>query len=779
MRRVRLSHPAVSVSLLALALAGGAPSATSAAASAAETAPAPDATSVGEIVVTATRQAQALSKVAISVSAYSRQSLDEQDIKDIADITRLTPGLVFQTTRTTTNIAIRGVNSTAGAATTGVYIDDTPIQIRVVGYGGGTAYPEVFDLDRVEVLRGPQGTLFGAGSEGGTIRYITPAPSLTTYSGYGRAEVAYTENGDPSYEAGVAVGGPIVKDELGFRASVWYRRDGGYIDRGNDVTGAVTEPNANYHDNYAARVSLAWAPAPGLKITPAVYYQFIYKNNLDSYWLNISDESHQHYVNGDPVQGVSRDQFILPSLNIDYVTKDVELVGIVSYFDRRQSADYDYTLYDQSLFTGITYPLYPNQMAVGSLPSNQQNYTGEFRVQSVDPNARLHWVFGVFLSQATQVGDETVRDTFFPDYIQAVYGVPSASIFGPLLDGQYIYSQAATVTDKQAAGYGQIDYKPIRRLTLTAGVRVARTEVDVSSLAEGPVVGPPAIDHGVQRETPVTPKFEATYQLNADNLVYASAAKGYRPGGYNPTVGVPCGAELASDGLTAAPQLYASDSVWSYELGAKNKLFDRHLQIGASVYQIDWSNIQQLVNLNSCGFSFVANLGSARSRGFDLQAAAYPMTGLTLSATVGYTDAKFLQTITGGPDAKTPIVSAGDGIVGAPWTFTVTGEYEFEVMTRKAYVRADYDYQSHQDSSFITDPRNGSYDPTIPNVPALNYAAFRVGMRLPTLDLSLFINNAFNSTAETSLDRVNGLATIYRATTQRPRTIGLTAIARY
>jgi outer membrane receptor protein involved in Fe transport len=203
MKQIHLSQLAATASAMTLMLVTGSPYRAVAASATPEATP-PDAT-VGEVVVTATRQAQALSKVAISVAAYTRQALDEQDVKDIEDITRLTPGLVFQTTRTTTNIAIRGVNSTAGAATTGVYIDDTPIQIRVVGYGGGTAYPEVFDLDRVEVLRGPQGTLFGAGSEGGTIRYLTPPPSLTAYSAYGRAEVADTEHGDPSYEIGAAL----------------------------------------------------------------------------------------------------------------------------------------------------------------------------------------------------------------------------------------------------------------------------------------------------------------------------------------------------------------------------------------------------------------------------------------------------------------------------------------------------------------------------------------------------------------------------------------------
>ena len=124
---------------------------------------------------------------------------------------------------------LRGVNSSAGDATTGIYIDDTPIQLRTLGFGSDNTLPEVFDLQRVEVLRGPQGTLFGAGSEGGTVRYITPQPSLTDYSTYARSEVSFTQDGAPSYELGAAVGGPIVDDSFGFRVSAWARHDGGFL----------------------------------------------------------------------------------------------------------------------------------------------------------------------------------------------------------------------------------------------------------------------------------------------------------------------------------------------------------------------------------------------------------------------------------------------------------------------------------------------------------------------------------------------------------------------
>src|ERR1700732_863558 len=176
-----------------------------------------------EILVTATRQARLLSTVPISASAFSQKTLDAEGVKQIDDIALITPGVTFTRGNSgSTNIAIRGISSQSGASTTGVYIDDTPVQSRVIGFSSTTVFPNIFDLERVEILRGPQGTLFGAGSEGGTVRFITPQPSLTTFTDYSRAELGFTEHGDPSFEAGVAAGGPIVEDKFGFRASASY-----------------------------------------------------------------------------------------------------------------------------------------------------------------------------------------------------------------------------------------------------------------------------------------------------------------------------------------------------------------------------------------------------------------------------------------------------------------------------------------------------------------------------------------------------------------------------
>src|SRR5512135_103611 len=242
------------------------------------------------VTVTATRRAELLNKVPQSISAFTAAKIDQLDAKSMADLVRFTPGVTFDAV--TKNVSIRGVNSTAGDATTGVYIDDTPIQLRELGFGSDNTLPAIFDLERVEVLRGPQGTLFGAGSEGGTVRYITPQPSLTDFSVYGKTEVSTTENGDPNFEGGFAVGGPIVDDSLGFRISAWGRRDGGWIDKVDYMTGATLQSDSNYVNTYVVRGALLWQPMESLSITPSIYYQNRMQNNVDQYWVALSNPDH-------------------------------------------------------------------------------------------------------------------------------------------------------------------------------------------------------------------------------------------------------------------------------------------------------------------------------------------------------------------------------------------------------------------------------------------------------------------------------------------------------
>ncbi len=249
-----------------------------------------------EIVVTATRRTERLQDVPVSVLAFSQEKLNAQGLKSIDDLSRLSPGLTFERNGMSSagnyndegsDINIRGVDSTAGTSTTGIYIDDTPIQTRHIGFGSINAFPALFDLDRIEVLRGPQGTLFGAGAEGGVVRFIAPEPDVNKSGGYVRADAATTDGGSPSYEGGAAFGAPIIDDVLAFRASVSFRRDGGWVDRvgytlspDNTVAlptpvydGNTTKSNANYSETTTARLAVKWKVSDTLEITPSIYYQ--------------------------------------------------------------------------------------------------------------------------------------------------------------------------------------------------------------------------------------------------------------------------------------------------------------------------------------------------------------------------------------------------------------------------------------------------------------------------------------------------------------------------
>src|SRR5688572_31220202 len=278
-----------------------------------------------EITVTATRRSQALSDVPISVSAIGDEELQQRGARQFDDIIRLTPGLNLtrQSFTGASQIAIRGISSNAGSGTTGIYIDDTPIQVRNMGFGAGNSFPGLFDIERIEVLRGPQGTLFGAGSEGGTVRFITTEPGLDAPSSTARAEMGSTENGDESYELGMAYGVPL-SDRVALRGSAYFRRDGGYIDAVGgtyeivDPTGAsygdsvnftkttTYEEDINWAETKAARLALKFAATDNLTITPSVFYQRVENNDgSPSYDLSMSNQGDADYARPHYVQGAA------------------------------------------------------------------------------------------------------------------------------------------------------------------------------------------------------------------------------------------------------------------------------------------------------------------------------------------------------------------------------------------------------------------------------------------------------------------------------------------
>lgn len=746
---------------------------------------APDSGGLDEIIVTAQRRTERLQDVPISVSVYSQAAMDSQGVRSVDDIARLTPGVSFSRGAINNNsdssdIAIRGIDSTAGAATTGIYIDDTPIQSRHLSFGTFNAYPQLFDIDRVEVLRGPQGTLFGSGSEGGTIRFITPEPGLAQYSVYARSEAAFTAHGDPIEELGLAGGGPLISDVLGFRASVSYRHEGGYVDRVDWQNQQVVDPDANANTTKTARLALKWAVNDSVTVTPSVYYQYRHIDDTSSWWViqpgtpppdPTNGQFDNPFKTGNEIASPSTDQFTLSAVKIDWNLGAVRLVSNTSYYKRDQSAVSDYTQYDRAVFLGSPYAAQGTQ-APTAWTDDQENWTEEVRLESADKAARVDWTTGLFYQHAKE---NTIENVYDPELL--------TEIGSPVGDG-YIYKQDPfSSVDKQIALFGQADVKVTDRFKVTLGLRVSKADFTGQAYYSGFVVGPPVSSAASITEHPVTPKVGFNYQFDADNLLYATVAKGYRIGGANPAIGQFC--DLTPYGLTGVPPQYSSDSVWSYELGTKNTFDDRRVLLNASVYFIKWNNIQQNVEL-PCGFQFTDNLGAASSRGFDLQTQFKVNDSLTVGGTFGYTNASYTETVFATQiAAETPgsfsIVQDGDHLPGAPWTLALFSQVNFPLLSTNGYVRADYQYSAKQtDITSPQNPLNGGSISAVPSIPSTAYTSLRAGVKWAGFDVSVFAQNLFDTRPKLSEvdDGPNGTP-LFQAITWRPRTIGVTALYHY
>ena len=764
---------------------------------------------IEEVVVTATRRAEAINRVPQSISAFTTERMDQLDVKNFADLVKFTPGVDFDSH--SSNISIRGVDSTAGDATTGIYIDDTPIQIRTLGFGSDNTLPAVFDLERVEVLRGPQGTLFGAGSEGGTVRYITPQPSLTDYSVYAKSEISTTQNGAPSYEGGVAVGGPIVDGKLGFRVGGWWRHDGGYIDQVNYLTGATTENNVNYTNTIVLRGALAWQPIDQLTITPSVFYQDRRVHDDGEYWVGISKPNHGDYKTGTPELMGDKDNFVLPALKIDWDIGGAEFIANSSYFDRTQVVqDYSGTLYNLSYFqqsvdsgtepdfvtpcpgglcaayaglanppplltaTGIDLPGFGFYKSSNIVTNKQENFTQEVRLQSDDPEARLTWIIGAFYTHQSQLSVEEINDPQLPALTKYLWGDTIKHVWGEgLLPNGNDYINHTQGHERQVALFGNAIYAITDQLKLQVGARIAETHFDFTNFSDGAQnFGPLSVPGGQKNETPFTPMAGLTYRIDSDDMVYVTVAKGYRIGGANPLFPVSACSEI-----TTEPTSYNSDTVVSYEAGTKDKFLDGRLQASASVFYLKWNNIQQAITLPSCGFKYTVNQGSAESKGIDLQGEWLITDALDVDFSLGYTDARYTGTTA---SAGLVLAEKGDKLPGSPWTFSVGTQYSANVWDHDSFIRLDYEFSGRETGRTPErDPGTTLFDGGLVPGPETNIVTLRVGTTLSNFNLSAFADNLLNSQPQLNLSHQDSNTLLFEAETLRPRTFGITVAYRY
>jgi outer membrane receptor protein involved in Fe transport len=811
---------------------------------AAQTLPAESA--LDEVVVSANKRSEDIKDVPISITAVTGDDLAAKYILSYDDISRAVPGVDFNSlagSEGTTNIVIRGVSSTSGSSTVGLYLDDVSITTKNFFYDGASA-PRLFDLERLEVLRGPQGTLYGDSSEGGTIRFITKQPDLSRASGQLEGDVSGTEHGGTNYFAGGVFNVPIIGEVFAVRGSIGFTSDSGFIDHysnpGQSSATTLTQVTPYFDllrrgvndDNvFVARLNGLIKVSENLTISPSFFYQRYKYGDSDAFYP--PGQLSSANPPGPPIPGLwiqdkevaepGLDTLILPSLTINYKLDFADLTSVTGLFLRQYARQIDGTYYNSGAFAGlIDVPCpspgpgvisYPNgspncdsaqqplvDSIIANLPSavHLSNHYGqfsqEFRLSSpAGAGGGLKWVAGVYFENSwihdidfQQIpGISTAFTSIFgvpmeQTYVNTLYGPPQAGttlLFPDDIDE----SDNRFYNEKQYAAFGQVDYDFLPDLHGSLGLRYAATSESYVSTETGFYQIPnisPYYQNG--KFVAFTPKFSLSYDLTKDSNVYASAAKGYRNGG--PTGPIPygglgggvCGSNLASYGLDSGPNKFDSDSLWTYELGSKNRFDSNHLSFDAAVYVTNWDHIQQSLYLPTCGYYFTANVGDAKIYGAEFEFSYRPITQLTLGLS-GDVQHAYISSAINPSEA-----SVGSWLIDVPqYTYDGSAAYSVQLDGGRALVtRADYSYTGSSYGSYQPFDLQNSPPTVNPNYHNPGYGVVTASIKLTSkaFDLTAYAKNLGNDRKIIQQPEVN---TVFEAYTVHPRVIGVSVNYRF
>ena len=734
------------------------------------------------IVVTATKRKEDVTKIPLSITVLSGEALEDQHITNIADLTRSVPNLSFSGGAQgggsgLSNIELRGISSQAGSSTVGVYLDDVSMSTRNL-YSLGSAEPKFFDIDHVEILRGPQGTLYGASSMGGTVKFVSNQPNVKNTESSFSAQLASTSHGGVSSTASGVYNTPLVPGELALRLGVQIGKTGGYIDQVSqqDPTKVIAK-HINSENEVVLKAALKWNPSARLSITPSVFYQSVKSDGLDvSHLTDFSGNPLPRNQTDQLLREPGTDKLLVPSITIAYDTGATDLTSVTSYFKRDFSRTQDGQAANSEFFGCCLIGSVPAGLAdaVNSLPSavylnnSVHQYSQELRVASKPfdgKNNPLIWLAGLYFSDLkTKVTDN--EPVFGMNATFARFGASTAD--PAVLAGAYpndfpndnAYFSERRYTETQAAVFGEGTYYISPALRLTAGARYLRAKETLDRDGDFYFASGPQHSSFTGKYHKVTPKVAVSWDVNPTSTLFASAAEGFRLGGANRAIPYSlCGQELFDTyHLTAPPGTFESDSLWSYEVGNKSRFLDNRLSLNASAFYVKWKNIQQDIQLN-CTFDFEGNFGRATSKGLELEARARLSANLTLSLFGGITHATFDE------DVAAINVKAGAELQGVPkWNAALTGDYRF--------------YSSDSVSGFLRGAARwvggsrGSFDPNNPDFSRPSYKTLdaSIGANFNNWELSLFAKNLLNDQSVLQRPFVQFLTEAYR---QRPRTIGL------
>jgi iron complex outermembrane recepter protein len=760
-----------------------------------------------EVVVTAEKRESTVQETPISMTAISGDQLLRQGTQSIEQLVGNVPGISMRTAGPgQSEYEMRGLGANGGSqATVGFYLDDILLAASAASQSGRTVIdPDLFDLNHLEVLRGPQGTLYGAGSMGGTVKLVTNQPKLGTFEGAADVSASQTSSGGSTNGGGNLMLNIPVGEIAALRVVLTDKYISGWIDRKvvSDFpfpTGFGTCNSAFYHcergnlldatvDNTihgsnlerfaGARASFLIAPTDALKITTMLMYQRIDADGYNAFQYPPGGAGGYAIYQPYDIQEPYYDQFKLASVTVKYNAGSFELTSATSYWQRESVQSQDTTEGVQNVFNLTQF--IPNTFYEYD-PSSQ--FAEEFRLASTG-DGPLQWVGGLFFTDLHS-GYRTVNQN--PAFANALActvpytgnACPAGQTYSPTNGGPsanpngILYNVNNPNSLTQAAIFGQATYKLRPDLNLTGGLRFYRFDISgtSSAIGAGTATGNGTATTGSESGSGsgVLPKIDLSYMPTADLTIYGTVSKGARPGGVNDPIPLStssyyyCGPGSGQRYLTSQQAYYGPDGIWSYEIGEKARFADRRFTLNADVFYVQWNNIQELFSL-TCGYNFSANAGKAKTYGPELEASAMLTEGLILNVSGAYT-----QAFISNPAASTGLALApGTPINSVPrYTGDVSLDYSKEVgagYVGTARINEAYVGSSHDVAYFAQ------------NLPPYALLDARVGITKNAWSLSLFGTNLADKRAILSIDN-----TIFgwqqpdltRATTNQPRTVGV------
>src|ERR1700722_10775667 len=629
-----------------------------------------DAGQLEEILVTAEKRETTVEKTPISLTAVSGADIQNRGITDLASLMQSVPGVSIRTSGPgMTEFEMRGIASNGGnSPTVGFYFDETSLTAPAATNEGKIVIsPDLYDLNRVEVLRGPQGTLYGSGSMGGTIKVVPNAPNPDLFEATGEAKFADTDHGGFDHGENAMVNLPLWADKAAIRIVGSYSYDAGWIDRVVIApgqfplpTGLVTTPTASYYtvrgnvlaapvaaeyhdvndvEKSTVRVAAVLKPIDGLTITPSYFYQKLNSGGLP--YIDSTPGTDAFYQPFDTPERY-HDEFRLEALSVKYRTDLFEISSATAYWSRHEPLVQDtaesWTTALLADGIGITgYGPGGGNLGKSYAEENNESHqtTEELRVSSVG-DTRLKWLIGYFYSDFI-----SPWNIIFPS---------QSGASNPNIGTDNLFSYYTPFKILQQSVFGEATFNITEPFSITVGARRYHYDAPVYLDQYGGLT-PTVVAATTPSAQGVTPKATLSYQFDKDLLVYATAAQGFRPGGGTgpvPTSGpLSCEPQLqvqyGSKGFVNGPISFSSDSVWSYELGEKWRSSDGRFSINAAGYFESWVGVQQVNALSSCGYVYTANVGDAHVYGSEIEGRAIIVRDLEASASVTYSHAELVS----------------------------------------------------------------------------------------------------------------------------------------